>query len=243
MSTGAATELTGGRPHHLLIRVQHHPSRAPLLDRLLAGLAPHPVEVITDPEPDGQPSAWRSYRACLTRPHDADQLVIVQDDVALAAGFAEQLPAIAAAHPDQLTLLFVSGAPSGWQRQVALAARQGRRWTTCPADRQPSWTPAVANVWPAALAAEFVSWADAWIAARGKHQVGDDPVIGAWVRATGQQPVACVPSVVQHPDDQPSVVNPRVRGAAGRNRQRIACVFTGTANYDWHVETREEVRA
>lgn len=231
MSTGAAPSATAGRPLPLLVRVQHHPSRAPLLDRLLDGLAPLPVEVVADPDPDGPPSAWRTYRECLTRPHDAERIVVVQDDVTLADGFADRLPAIADQHPNQLTLLFVSGAPSGWQREVAAAARQGRRWATCATP--PRWTPAVANVWPAALAHAFVGWADMWIDRRGKHQVGDDPVIGEWVRATGVPVVATVPSVVQHPDDQPSVVNPRVRGAAGRNRQRIACVFTGTAVYDW----------
>jgi hypothetical protein len=46
--------------------IQHDPSRAHLLSALLEQLAPLPVDVVTDPDPNGQPpSPWRTYRACL----------------------------------------------------------------------------------------------------------------------------------------------------------------------------------
>lgn len=213
-------------PPTLVVRVQHHPSRRELLDRLLPGLEGLPVEVVNDPEPNAKPSAWRTYRLCLRAQENASWLVVVQDDAIPADGFAAALPRILAANEGTIVCLFVAGAPVRFARELRQADARGARYVD---HRWLDWTPTVATAWPAEQAARMIEWADH----RGvaPDHIGDDNLVGRFVRETRAAVRATVPSIVQHPDIEPSLIGRRHRG--GRNPLRVAAVWTGHASYEW----------
>lgn len=216
---------TGAAAPDFLIRVQHHPSRAGLLDRLLPGLAGLPVEVVSDPRPDGPPSAWRTYRQCLTAPHDRSWLVVVQDDAIPADGLADALPKVLAAQPGRVVCLFLAGAPIRTARRARAAAAAGEQWVEIETG---DFTPTVATAWPVEIAEELARWGDDNVP--GEHR-DDDSHVGRFMR--NRQPAICtVPSLFQHPDDVPSLTRRKVMG--GRNRLRVAAAWSGHADYPWN---------
>lgn len=199
------------------IAIQHHPSRG-----LPAALRRY--EVVRDPDPNGKPSAIRTYVECLRRtPPDAMWRVVLQDDVVLCARFDERLRIALDARIGSLIALFVPGrAPHG--RLVREAHAEGRQWAQLAP--RANWAPAVACAWPVDLAADFIDFAEAWIAAkaaRGQTAFGDDPVIGAWMRDRRLPVWATVPCLVEHPDVGWSIV--KQREYKGQNRARRAAVF------------------
>ena len=95
---------------------------AHLLLTLLEQLAPLPVEVVTDPEPDGVLSSWRTYRLALeTFPDEATHVLVLQDDATPCRDFAKALPSVIAAAQDF----------SGEDALLALWAPGGNRSTGC----------------------------------------------------------------------------------------------------------------
>lgn len=225
MTTGERRQPGGIRaaaPDYL-IRVQHHPARAELLDRLLPGLAGLPYEVVSDPRPDGKPSAWRTYRECLTRPHDAAWTIIVQDDTIPAAGLDVGIPEALSEHPGRVVCLFLAGAPIRTARRARAAHTAGERYVEIQAG---DFTPTVATAWPVEIAAELVAWADENVDAEHRD---DDSHVGKFMRHR-ERAVVVVPSLFQHPDDNPSLV--RRRHMSGRNKLRTAAVWTGRADYE-----------
>jgi hypothetical protein len=198
--------------------VQHHPSRAPLLDRLLPGLAGLPVEVVTDPRPDGRPSAWRTYRECLTRAHDAAWLLVVQDDAIPGDQLHERIPAALSEHPGRAVCFFLAGHPIRTARVARRAHEAGEQYVEIqPGD----FTPTVATAWPAEMAKELAAWADENVDPEHRD---DDSHVGRFMRHR-QPAIVTVPCLFQHPDDNPSLV--RRRHMSGRNRLRTAAVWTG----------------
>jgi len=201
----------------LAVVVQHHPKRARLLDTLLPALGE--CDVISDPEPDGPPSPIRTYLACLrAMPPWATHLLIVQDDVFIQSphGFVQKVALKVAERPDSLVALFLAGAPARSARLAQQAHRRGQSWVLmAPND----WTPTVATVWPRVLARRFLAWCD-------DHprliKMGDDSVTGAWTTVENVPVWATVPSLVEHPDVEPSLI--RRKAGAGKNRFRIAAV-------------------
>lgn len=214
-------------PTGIHVRVQHHPARAELLARLTPRLRPYKPSVVVDPGGDVA-SAWRCYRQCLVEPWDGDRLLIVQDDAWPATGFAKALKQIVVSHPDSMVALFMAGAPWRTKRLIDKAAMAGRRYASV----HPRDFPAtVALLWPRADAEAFVSWTD-------EHpptdpESGDDNVVGEFMRKTNRRVVVTVPSIVQHPDDVPSMIGRR--HANGRNRFRVAAVFYDgdVSRLDW----------
>jgi len=201
----------------LSIAVQHHPSR--LLPEALRR-----YEVVTDPDPDGQPSAIRCYLECLRRtPPEATHRLVLQDDVELARDFDARAAAAVAELPGDVIAFFVPkfALHGKWMRE---AHEVGKRWCALPSSA--NWAPAVATCWPVELVGDFLDYATAHVArrrARGLHTTGDDPVIGAWKRARSRTIWATVPSLVQHPDVGYSLV--KLRDYNGQNLARRAAVF------------------
>lgn len=201
------------------VAVQHHPDRADLVERLLRAFDA-PPRVVTDPDPDSPVrSALRTYVACLESvAADATHLLVIQDDAVVCDRFTERMHAAVAEHPDALVPLFVPGV--GAHRTAVLQAqRRGERWARLPH----MWTPTVATVWPVARAAEFLAWlTEHRYDPHGRHR-GDDGPVGKWVQRSRVAVWAPVPSLVQHPDDTPSLIGRRA--GYGRNRSRVAAVY------------------
>lgn len=210
----------------LTIRVQHHPSRAPLLDRLLPGLEGLPYEVVSDPQPHGKPSAWRTYRRCLEGAHEAAWLVVVQDDAIPADGVAEAIPELLAAHEGRVVCMFLAGAPMRTARQARVAAHG-----SVVEIQAGDFTPTVATAWPSDIAAELAAWGDEHV--EPEHR-DDDSHVGRFMKLTGRVAVCAVPSLFQHPDDTVSLTRRKHMG--GRNRLRTAAVWTGRSDYPWNEQ-------
>lgn len=95
--------------------------------------------------------------------------------------------------------------------------------------------PAVAILWPVALIGPMLGWVDENPGKCGRQPPrADDAVLGAWKRHTQTPVMATVPSLVEHPDREPSLIGRKA--AAGRNRGRVAGIYIGDADpleIDW----------
>jgi len=200
----------------LAVAIQHHPERADLLPPLLDVLAP--AYVATDPDPDAKKRMpLRSYLAALRAiPDDASHLLIVQDDVRVCRNFRAAAELVVTSRPEALVAFFVPGQPPEMCHAIACAVDRRERIIPLPCRR---WVPVVALAWPADLARSFLAYQEAqrWPPSFG----ADDEGVGRWSREQGLEILATAPSLVQHPDDTPSLVGRRVRGG------RCAAVYIG----------------
>ena len=206
----------------LSIAIQHHPSRAASVAALFASV--RDAEIVEDPDPEGSPSAIRTYIECLrSTPPEASHRLVLQDDVIVCRDFRARAHHALSERPGDIVAFFVQGtALHGRVMRDAHAA--GERWAALP--RSALWGPAVATAWPRELAFDFVEFAVEYVERRRARKlgtIGDDPVIGKYRRARGLTIWATVPSLVEHPDDGYSLV--KRRDYNGGNRARKAAVF------------------
>lgn len=209
------------------IRVQHHPSRADLLPALLASLSPLPTEVI---EHSSQPpSPWLGYKLCMKNPPNCSHLLIVQDDVVPAPGMVEVLDQIARDVP---VCLFLARLPRDTHPRVEQAVKMNRRYIRLS---QRSFMPVVAVLWPIEKMIEFDGWTEENSYLPGQREPrSDDAMAGRWKMINRQEVLATVPSLVEHPDVEPSTIGKVARG--GLDRSRTAAFFAADAReYDWSM--------
>lgn len=204
----------------LSVAVQHHPSRTHLLPALLAALEPLDIDVITDPDPDGRPSPWRCYRECLERlPGWATHHLIVQDDAVPCAGFAQAAVAAITARPDRPIAFFVGGTPRDLAIACLKAGKVGERW--CDLSPFSAAFPCVAASWPTGLIPQILAWADA-NRLKPEKDISDDGILARFLQAKRIYPWATVPSLVEHPNVEVSIIGRNARGA--RDPGRVACM-------------------
>jgi hypothetical protein len=84
--------------------------------------------------------------------------------------------------------------------------------------------------------APFLEWADSQRTIEDVRWRSDDAIIGMWMRQERQvRPLATVPSLIDHPDEQPSLIGRRAR--AGSDRARVAACWLDPAcdarTIDW----------
>lgn len=192
-------------------RVQHVAGRDAPLQRLTGLLGA--CEIITDHEPD-DPNPFRNYRRCLADTGDATHIVIVQDDCVPCANFKERVEALVAERPDDMLSLFVGGLTGKTKKDFLAAHARREQWS-------PVWLRdihhVVALVWPVAYAAAFLSFIETARIPGGTMPRSDDAAVGYWARNRKVTFWACVPCLVEHPDDVPSTIHRRSRsGDMGR---------------------------
>lgn len=214
----------------LSICIQHHPIRAELAAQMLESLPG--AELATDPDPYGMRNPWRGYRNALqTTPPDATHRLIVQDDVIICPGFVDAVHAAIAAKPDRLLSFFVAGNPYEHSQAVYNAANLGLSWAELDNQR---WCPVVCLSWPVAhvpAVLAFVdaqNWPDAFRA--------DDEIVGRYCQYADILPLASVPSLVDHPDDVPSLLGNKAMYGEDPGRT-TACWIGGCdpATIDWNL--------
>lgn len=200
----------------LSIAIQTHPERDEMA-RKLAALLPG-AELVVDPDPDAVRSPWRTYRHALERTPPGHGRLVIQDDAQPCRHFAEVVRHAIAARPDRLLVFFVGGQPVEHARAVMRACQQDLSWAELDHMR---WCPVICTYWPAAMIGPFLEYVDQqrW----PDHFRSDDEIVGRWLRATKQRPLASVPSLVEHPDEVPSLIGRRARG--GLDRARVAACF------------------
>lgn len=171
--------------------------------------------VVTDPEPDGLPNPLRCYRECLRAiPEDVTHALIVQDDVIPHPDFKAVMKRAVAARPDRIVCFFVASHPPLGAKRMLEAGRRGDSWSELASTE---FLPVVATCWPAPLAREFYAWLEKVILPVKRS---DDGAAGRWIRQRSIRPVATIPSLVSHPDVEPSVIGKRAM--AGKNPARVA---------------------
>ncbi len=174
------------------------------------------------------PSPWAGYQQCIAHPPDCTHLLIVQDDTVPCVNFAAAVQLVAAANPDTPVCLFISRLPRDTTPRVAEATRMGRRYV------QLSWRsfmPIVAVLWPLSKLEEFAAWAEDNPTLPGQRQPrSDDAMAGRWKMATRQTVRATVPSLVEHPNVEPSLVGNSKKGG------RVAAFLADDGlGYDWSL--------
>lgn len=202
-------------------RVQHFPGRASIA-RLLEQLPPT-VTVIEDSE-----SPWAGYRRCL-QDISEDYCVILQDDVTVCADFTIAVEKIAAARPDSVVLLFMSGLRQRTQIDFLRAQTAGERFCNV-------FFRDIHNVcgvlWPRAAAEEFLQWTTEHKIPGRQPPKSDDAALGFWARMTHRQVLCSVPCIVQHPDDAASTIGRTAHN--GKDKGRVAISFDeNAAALDW----------
>jgi hypothetical protein len=219
VQTGAENGRAGkvvGLTASVAVRIQHHPSRAELLPRLLATLtAFSDVRVIPDPNPDGLIDPWRTHRACLeAMPSDATHLCVLQDDALPADNFHAKLCAALEQHPDTLISLFTPGF-SYLAKQMREAHARHEQFTPLAVR---AFVPLVAVLYPRAIIDGLLEWADARFNERNRRQLrgADDGIVALYCRQTRLQPLLIVPSIVQHDDGVGTIGKPHRRAGPHR---------------------------
>jgi hypothetical protein len=144
------------RPIRLSTMIMAHPERRAAAQRLKDDHPELAAEIVTDPTPDGPPSALRTARLAwqAVKPGATHQLVI-QDDAILAPRFIEQVTALVASCPDAAVSLFTEWG-SRTANAVRAAALLGHDWAPVVDD----YLPAVALVLPAEHARSFARYAE-----------------------------------------------------------------------------------
>lgn len=176
-------------------------------------------ELVTDPDPEGQRSPLRTYLECLKRtPADAAVRVVVQDDCWPCVDFGTHAEAALAERPNKIVAFFVPGIRAAGAKRVSRVREKGGRWVNIGGT---AITPVVATAWPADLIGPLVDFAESpRIQARYTH---DDPVATLFVKKHKLDVWATIPSLVQHPDIEPSLIDKPHGG--GKFRGRVAAFF------------------
>ncbi len=200
-----------------LVAIQHHPSRHELLPRLTGRLGQLEHEIVPDDGPP--PDPWRGHRKCLERHREPfTHLVVIQDDAIPCPAFECELRCALEQEPDATLMLFLGAQP----RLTAQAAMRALDAGESFAAKHPrDYCPVVGISYPAAHAADILAWNEE---PNGRRSKSDDFMIGRWHRERQHRILATVPSLVDHPDDVPSVVGNGL-GARGRNPSRTALIF------------------
>lgn len=172
--------------------------------------------MVSDPEPDGIPATWRTYRACLELAPSTGHLVVIQDDVLPAENLEELVAASVAECPCRVLCLFVSGQARFSQMEVLWAATRGESFVKL--DPRDHFVPTVAIAWPAELARAVAEHTDKRRWGR-RAQRADDAIVKEACVALGIEPWATVPSLVEHPDDVFSIMGGK--GGSGRRAVRV----------------------
>ena len=208
----------------IFCRIQHHVSRADLLPKLIADLAPLPVQVIADNGPP-PPSPWRGYQLCLQEIPECSHLLILQDDVRVCHNFTPALERIAQAKPDNPIVLFLGGLPRRTAMDALRATKRHERYVKMFIR---DFVPVVAVLWPREKALHFLEWSKTAKLPGYSRPRSDDAIAGRWMLATRQTIYATLPSLVEHLDEVPSTIGKRA--AYGRDRGRVALQFIGEQN-------------
>lgn len=175
------------------------------------------------------PNPWEGYKRCLADLPDRGHLLIVQDDVRVSRGFAEALEKVAGEVP---TALFLARLPVRISRMALRATKRGERYVTARLAIN-EFCPVVAVLWPVEKALQFRTWTE-----ENPHKLGhprprsDDGVLGRWSALTRQDIRFTVPSLVEHPDQEPSLIGRKAHW--GRDKGRVAQWFAEDASeFEW----------
>lgn len=216
----------------LSVAIQHHPSRPDLPGRLLSmlelGTARYgEVEVVSDPEPFGPVSPWRTARKVwLETPDWCTHRLLLQDDILPVPGFLTAAVEAIRHRPNDVVSFFLGWFPTWAVQAHREAAERGESWS--PIEPH-AWVPCLALSIPKEIAHDLGNYEIRPY--RDDDSIADDQHVGAWCRDRAITPWQTVPSLVQHDDDEVSTLAGHRQGM-----RRIANCFIGhhdPSTIDW----------
>jgi len=164
-------------------RVMAHPARSVMAEALASYLR---GVVVYDPEPDAEPSAWRTARIAWGRPASRSHVGVIQDDCVPCERFPPKAKAFVEQHADSLVSFYLgSGHASvpGYEQD----RRSGRPFHQLVHGH---FVPTLCLVMPAYLAK--------WAATMEPDCPYDDEVIGRWRSSEKLSAVVPIPTMVDH---------------------------------------------
>lgn len=212
----------------MIARIQHHPSRADLLPRLVAALEGMDVQVCA--HASTPPNPWAGYKRCLRELPATGHVLVLQDDALPAVGFVPAVEQIAQAHPSTPVCLFLSGLPQGTLSYARRALTRGQRYS--PVYAASNVVNTVAVLWPVEKAQEFLAWAERAKLPGHPNPRADDGVLAAWVKRTRQALLVTCPSIVEHDFQQKSVKGGNRDWSKDRGGRAFALAEDAAA-FDW----------
>lgn len=217
----------------VLVRIQAHPARRHLHKPLVQSLKPFPVEVSL--HSSIPPNPLLGYKQALSNLPDCTHLCILQEDVIVCKNFPPAVERIARANPNTPVCLFLAKLPALEAKLSLYALKKGERYIQAR-PKTNSFLPAVAVLWPRQHAEHFREWLKtARLPQHPKREpASDDAAIARWALANRQRVLITVPSLVEHPDREPSLIGKRAKW--GKDRGRVALIYIGEGDpleLDW----------
>lgn len=172
--------------------VMHHPARTAGLARLVEACGAVRPRLVPDPAPDAPPSPLRTAKRAWAAIEDtATHHLVLQDDIAVKRGFAEDLRNAVLARPTQPLALYVNWNSPYNSYAVRRAAAIGHPWAPLsPREWVPTLGLAVPVERARILADRLASMPDEL-----RH---DDDAVSACFREQGLTVLAAVPHLVEH---------------------------------------------
>ncbi|MFK3672026.1 hypothetical protein ACI2IX_17810 [Leifsonia aquatica] len=188
----------------LSVAIMTHPRRRERAEEIAASVRTDLVRVVTDPDPSGAPTAWRTAcRAWSSAPSAATHHLVLQDDVELSRLFIERVQSAIELHPEHALSFFAD-----WGSRTASAIRVGLLSGAAWAPVLDDYIPTQALVLPAAVANGF----EAYARASTTEADPDDVVMLNYLRSSGISSAVSTHHLVDH-DVIPSIVGNDEKGA------------------------------
>lgn len=182
----------------LAIAIMAHPSRHEGVGELVKKLAPAQPMVVWDPDPDGEPSAWRTARAAwrqLGQQRRASHALLLQDDVTVCRDLKQGLERALRRRPNECV------APYANNQAIEKARDRGFAWASIPGG---TWGQAICL--PKPWIPGFLEFAETDFPCRRYSRApvrelgegNDDRRVACFLDAHDKTAWATVPSLVDH---------------------------------------------
>lgn len=204
----------------LSVAIMAHPSRLgmahALRRQLRNGSERALIDLVIDPDPEGERNPWRTARLAWQRtPPGCTHRIVLQEDVIPCPRFLYHARRALRAKPDSIVSFYLGTNAIVTWRQMLIADARGSHWVE---GFNASWVPALALCIPVELVHSLAEYDD------GSRPVADDDVYGRWTREHRLPWWCTIPSLVDHDDDAPSLMkDPYARGV-----RRAACPIGAT---------------
>lgn len=144
---------------------------------------------------------------------------MIQDDAWPCDGFLERAEAVIEEHPTAFIAFFVPAVKACGEARMTHAMKRHEPYADISGVNT---IPVVALSWPVAHIEPFLRFCGL---RRWANQRGDDTVVSHYVKKHRLTALATVPSLVEHPDIEPSLV--RGQNFNGKSGMRKAAYFVG----------------
>lgn len=199
----------------IAVAIQHVPTRAHLLPRLLDALGARSLPQLCSPweglswiyGDEALRDPWATYRDCLRVGLDAQSsgqpthLLVIQDDALPVPGFYERVRAAVTGRPGDLLCLYVPEHPGYMGRAIRTAVARTEAYAPIPGGM---FVPLVAAVWPVWMAEECLAWT--LTDKMTHHKRCDDAQVARFMRRRSYRPLGVAPSLVDHDEATPSTL-------------------------------------